>query len=255
MTRSKATKKKGAGAKPGRKASGLRGLSPEAAQLVVTIAALDLAEQMARPDWKPSMQRGAEMCAADDALYTVRELERRRRNMTKVTGHAAPGIEQVWKQDLDVARMTSPDGEGGIKVEYVVRSGTDGLATRLTAAKFAPNLIQVAAMFAGDVERSRVGRLTSSYGEGIGGAQLDPAGAQAVRMERLTRSQEMLTRKERSALWAFVIFGLSWQDIGWFLVGERFGTAHAPQCNSAMLVVEGALERMAPFYLAFADRV
>lgn len=254
MNKSRATKKKDP-AKPGRKTSALRGLSPEAAQLAVTIAALDLAEQMASPDWTPARRPMAEEDAAHEARQTVRELERRRRNMVKVTGHAAPAIELVWRRDLDVARLTAPDGQGGLKVEYVVRAGTDGLASRLAAAKFSAELIQVAAMFAADVEKSRVGRLTASYGEGIGGGQLDPAGAQAIRMERLTRSQSQLTRKERAALWAFVVFGIAWQDIGWFLVGERLGASVHARNGAAILVVECALERMAPFYMAQADRV
>jgi hypothetical protein len=219
--------KKPAG-RPGRKATGLRDLPPEAARLAVNHASLR---------------------AVTDAVDLQKQIGRE-------TGHAAPTLLRLMRQDVQISTMRVPTGSGELVSQAVVRAASAPLARRMQTDRFAANLVRVGMCFEEDVERARIGNMTSSYGEGGGGGGgvKDYAFVQAARMERLLRASEKLNDKERPAVWGYVVFGLPLRDIGWLTAGERLGSRSGSMCDVGALFVEAALERMEPHYMAIGDR-
>lgn len=207
--------------KPGRKASGLRGLTPEQARHVVSKA----------------------------ALKAVREAVALQGRVVKETGMAGgvPTLERLLRGDVEMTQvLVAEEGEVHLRPAMMTAS----LETRLEDAGLSQRLAWVAGKFVADVEGVRIGKLTASYGEGTGGGQADEALRVVIRMRRLVAAQAMLTPKERTAVWGLLVFGLNMTDVGWALAGDRFGARGEPLRNASALLLEGALERMAPHYEA-----
>jgi hypothetical protein len=220
----KTASKKTTKGKAGRKASGLRDLSPDAARLVVCAGAEQVVAAAVRLD----------------------------REINQKTAHAGPTLLRLLRQDVEVTQMMVPDEarDGEMTMQAVVRATGDQLVRRMQLVGFSPELRRTAVNFAADVEKVSVGsRLTANL-SGVGGASgsTDHAGDQLVRMERLAQAQALMNLKERSAVWAYVVFGLPLSDIGWMVGGARVRTASLG--DVAYLFVEGGLERMQRWYMA-----
>jgi hypothetical protein len=207
--------------KRGRKASGLRDLSPEAARYAVT---------------KASVQ----------AVRAAEELYKRALKMPGVTS-GTPSLGRMLKGDLEVASVLVAD-PAGVSLQPVLRSSDH--VERLRRMGVPADLLFVAKAFMADIEGSTIGKLTASYGEGLGGAASAEPERLMVAMDRLVKAQKILNRHERFAAWGALVFGLTLHDIGWSLYGQRFGSRAEPLINAAALHLEGALERMEPWYLA-----
>lgn len=208
--------------KPGRKASGLRDLSPDAARYVV--------------------------CKA--SLAAVRRAEVLRTTAAKLPGAtgAAPSLERMLKGDLEIAAVMVVD-DGEVTLQPVLRS--TAYDKQLRAAGVPAELVFVAKAFAADVEGSTIGKLTGSYGEGFGGGASAEPERVLMAMDRLVKAQAKLNRSERFTVWSALVFSLPLVDIGWALYGGR-GWTRTHLTEAAALLLEAALERMQPWYLAHA---
>lgn len=238
----------------GRKASGLRDLSPEAARLAISRAALRAIEAPLPADM-PRGEQGARRVeirrqALKSEANTVRRAVDLGDRAIKATGMSGgvPTLERLLREDVAIGSLqTVEDGEFAIRP--VMRAKT--MTEVLLACGIDRKLARTAEMFTVDVERSTIGRLTASYGEGRGGA----ATAEPLRllqaMDRLGKAQERLTRKERAATWGFLILGMTATDVGWAMIGDRLkGPAEGERDmrTATALIVEAALERMSLFY-------
>lgn len=205
--------------KRGRKASGLRDLPPEAAALVL----------------------------AGASLKAVREAVALRETMRKETGMAGglPTLERLMRQDVAMARINVPEA-GEVAMRPVLRAAS--LEAQLRAAGFGDRGAWVGERFARDVEAMTIGKLTASYGEGLGGGtSAEPLRVLAA-MDRVHKATVLLTRRERLAVWSVLVFGVNMTDTGWALVGRQFGDQRRRLSDAAWLYLDAALERMAPFY-------
>lgn len=208
--------------KPGRKPSGLRDLTPEAARYAV--------------------------CKA--SLSAVRRAEAMRAKASKLPGAtgAAPSLERMLKGDLDIAAVLVVE-DGEVTLQPVLRS--TAYDKQLLQAGVPADLVFVAKAFTSDVEGSTIGKLTGGYGEGFGGGATAEPERVLVAMDRLVKAQEKLNRNERFTVWSALVFGLPLVDIGWALYGGR-GWTRTHLTEAAALHLEASLERMQPWYLAHA---
>lgn len=241
--------------KAGRKASGLRDLSPEAARLAISRAALRAIETPLPADMPAAAQQARRAEIARVGLKreanAVRGAVALQQTAIKATGMSGgvPTLERLLREDVSIASLqTVEDGE--FAVRPVMRA--KGLREVLIDLGIESPHARTAEMFTADVERATIGRLTASYGEGIGGA----ATAEPLRvlqaLDRLGRAQERLNRQERTAVWGFLVLGMTATDVGWALVGHKFGARRELLSNATALIVEAGLERMTPFYEAIA---
>lgn len=241
--------------KAGRKASGLRDLSPEAARLAISRAALRAIETPLPADLSVAAQQARRAEIARVGLKREANLVRGavglQQTAIKATGMSGgvPTLERLLREDVSIASLqTVEDGE--FAVRPVMRA--KGLREVLIDLGVESPHARTAEMFTADVERATIGRLTASYGEGIGGA----ATAEPLRvlqaLDRLGRAQERLNRQERTAVWGFLVLGMTATDVGWALVGHKFGARRELLSNATALIVEAGLERMTPFYEAIA---
>lgn len=242
--------------KPGRKASGLRDLSPEAARLAISRAALRAIEAPLPGDMPKDAQAARRAEIARVSLKPEANAVRRAVNLgervVRATGRidGVPTLERLLREDVAVGSLqTIEDGEFSIRP--VMRAKT--MTEVLLASGIDKGLARAAEMFAMDVERATIGRLTASYGEGVGGAVTAEPLRLLQAMDRLGRAQERLTRKERAATWGFLILGMTATDVGWALIGDRLkrpAEGERDMRTATALVVEAALERMSVFYNA-----
>jgi hypothetical protein len=252
--------------KPGRKASGMRDLSPEAARLAISRAALRAIEAPLPAELSAGEQAAQRAKIARAALKletnTVRRAVALSGQVERVTGRAAvvPTLERLLREDVAIGSVQTVD-DGEFSFRPVIRAKT--MAEVLLATGVDKKLARTAEMFTMDVERATIGRLTASYGEGLGGSTTAEPLRLLQAMDRLGRAQERLTRKERVATWGFLILGMTATDVGWALIGnalakpapEKPGKARGKASGgerdmrtATALVVEAALERMAVFY-------
>ncbi|ATC26486.1 hypothetical protein [Caulobacter vibrioides] len=244
--------------KAGRKASGLRDLSPEAARLAISRAALKAIETPLPADMSAAAQQARRAEIARVGLKREANLVRGavalQQTAIKATGMSGgvPTLERLLREDVSIASLqTVEDGEFAIRP--VMRSKT--MQEVLVGCGVERAVAWAGEEFIADVERATIGRLTASYGEGLGGA----ATAEPLRvlqaLDRLGRAQERLTRKERVAVWGFLVLGMSATDVGWALVGNALAKSKGGERDmrtATALVVEAALERMAVFYKSVA---
>lgn len=209
--------------KPGRKASGLRDLTPDEARYAVSKAMLG-----AVLDAKAFKAQVAKIPGLVDGL---------------------PSLDRLLRADLQIVSVLVAD-DGDVALQPALRS--TAYEKQLANAGVPSELVFVAKAFIADVEGATVGKLTSSYGEGLGGGSAAEPERLVVAMDRLLKAQRQLNRGERFAVWSALVFGLPLADIGWALYGGRFGTHTDRLCCAAGLVLEAALERMQPWYLARA---
>src|ERR1044072_2173030 len=95
--------------KAGRKATGLRQLSPDAARLVV----------------------------CDGAYRAVAAAVDLDRKITQQTGHSGPTLLRLMRQDVQLTQaMVTDPASGELSMQTVVRSTTDSLVTRMGKAGF-----------------------------------------------------------------------------------------------------------------------
>jgi hypothetical protein len=233
---------KPAARKAGRKASGLRDLPPEAARLAVSRAALELLEagREATPVEVKAVTRRA-VTVVEGAVTLQREARQ------VGAGGGAPTLERLLRGDVEMASIKVVD-DGQVRMQPVVRG--DATGSRLKAAGVPEDLRWTAERFLGDVEAATIGRLTASYGEGLGGGRAAEPERLVVSLDRLARAQAVLTPKERTAVWAHLVFGLSLTDTGWAVNGERSGSRKEPLIAAGLIFVEAGLERMHPHYQA-----
>lgn len=208
--------------KPGRKASGLRDLSPEAARYAVTremVAAVGVAENL-------------------------------RRRVAKLPGltDGQPSLARALKADLEIVSMVVVD-DGHVHMQPVLRS-TD-YERQLRQAGVPEALMFTAKAFAANVNGATLGKLTSSYGDGAGGGSAAEPERFLVQVDMLNKATAALTRNERFAVWSALVFGLPLVDIGWALFGGR-GWTRTHLTEAAALLFEAGLERMQPWYMAHA---
>lgn len=228
-------------AKPGRKASGLRELSPEAARLAISTATLELV-QAGVGGWSG-------LAKADGALRVaarkVGEAERFAGRIGERLGYAmAPTLERLLQGDVRFGVVPVAD-EGGVRMKAVVRG--DGGVSRLRQAGVPLELVRTAEAFLEDVERARIGKLTASYGEGGGGATAAEPERVVAAIQRLVAAQEALNTQDRVVLWGALVFGLSMEDIGHATDGGRMASRQR-MIERAGLRLEIALERIRPHY-------
>jgi hypothetical protein len=208
--------------KPGRKPSGLRDLKPEAARLSVLKAAAKL----------------------------VREAEVLRKAAGKLPGakDGVPSLERALKNDLFFA-STPVAEDGHITIQPVLKS--KAYEDQLRRAAVPARLHYTAKAFTADVEGAVIGKLTASYGEGLGGGSAAEPERLMIAVDRLTKAQHLLTRNERFALWASLVLNLPLVDIGHALYGGR-GLDQVRLTERAALILECALERLEVHYQARA---
>jgi len=216
QTKSEAEKKR-----PGRKASGLRELPPEAARYAVT----------------------KEMFAA------VQAAEDFRRKVAKLPGltDGAPSLARTLKGDLQVASMLVVEG-GEVHMQPVLRS-TD-YEKQLRGAGVPEDLMFTAKAFTANVNGATLGKLTACWDGAGGGSSAEPERF-LIQVDMLNKASSHLNRNERFAVWAALVFGLPLHDIGWALFGLR-GWTKTHLTEAASLLLEAGLERMQPWYLAHA---
>ncbi|PLR25075.1 hypothetical protein SGCZBJ_12635 [Caulobacter zeae] len=241
--------------KPGRKASGLRELSAAEARLAISRAALRAIEAPLPADLDRGRQAAVREVIAREATKeeanTVRRAVALRQTGARLGGKdgVVPTLERLLREDIAVASVQVADA-GEFTVRPVMRAKT--MAEVLVATGVDKKLARTAEMFAMDVERATIGRLTASYGESGGGGN---ATAEPLRilqaLDRLGRALERLTRKERAATWGFLVLGMTATDVGWALIGDSLrGPANGEKDmrTATALIVEAALERMSVFY-------
>lgn len=210
--------------KPGRKASGLRDLPPEAVALAVSEEALRVVRR---------------------AVFTREQIRRE----THMSG-GLPTLERMMRDDVAVAQIKVPEA-GEVTLRSVLRAGS--LEAQLAAAGFDKGRAWTGERFAADLEAMTIGKLTGSYGEGLGGGQSIEPERVLIAMDRVARATSRLNRQERTAVWAVLAFGLSMTDTGWALFGRRAGERRSRLVDAAWLFLDAALEKMQPFYLAEGD--
>lgn len=209
------------GKKRGRKASGLRGLPPAAAALAINLEALAVVKR---------------------ALST-------RERMRVETGMAGglPTLERLMRDDVAMTQIKVPEA-GDVSLHPVLRATT--LEQQLIKAGLDEGRAWTGERFARDVEAMTIGKLTASYGEGLGGGQSAEPMRVVIAMDRVARATASLNRQERTAVWAILVFGLSMTDLGWSLYGHRAGNRRMGLVDAAWLFLDAALEKMQPFYMA-----
>lgn len=209
------------GKKRGRKASGLRGLPPAAAALAINLEALAVVKR---------------------ALST-------RERMRVETGMAGglPTLERLMRDDVAMTQIKVPEA-GDVSLHPVLRATT--LEQQLIRAGLDEGRAWTGERFARDVEAMTIGKLTASYGEGLGGGQSAEPMRVVIAMDRVTLATKSLNRQERTAVWAILVFGLSMTDLGWSLYGHRAGGRRQRLVDAAWLFLDAALEKMQPFYMA-----
>lgn len=244
--------------KAGRKASGLRDLSPEAARLAIGRAALAAVEAPVSTDLSPAAREAARAEVARKALgqavKVVRGAVSLQRAVVRATGETGgvPTLERLLREDVAVAGLQTAD-DGEFTIRPVLRSKT--MQEVLLDCGVDRTVAWAADQFMADVERSTIGRLTASYGEGIGGASAAEPLRVLQALDRLGRAQSRLTHKERLATWGFLVLGMTATDVGWALIGDKLGKPKGGERDmrtATALVVEAALERMAVFYKSVA---
>lgn len=210
--------------KPGRKASGLRDLPPSAARLAVNAA----------------------------ALKAVREALALRTEFTKRSGMSGglPSLERMIRQDVVLDSVKVPEA-GEIHLRPVLRATT--LAEQMMKLGFDQGRAWVAERFVRDIESATIGKLTASYGEGLGGGTSSEPERVLIAIDRVRKATECLNRQERTAVWSVLVFGLSMTDTGWALAGGRMGQSRARLNDAAWLFLDAALERMAPHYVRLGE--
>lgn len=209
------------GKKRGRKASGLRGLPPAAAALAINVQALAVVKR---------------------ALST-------RERMRVETGMAGglPTLERLMRDDVAMIQIKVPEA-GDVSLHPVLRAVT--LEQQLIKAGLDEGRAWTGERFARDVEAMTIGKLTASYGEGLGGGQSAEPMRVVIAMDRVAQATKSLNRQERTAVWAILVFGLSMTDLGWSLYGHRAGGRRQRLVDAAWLFLDAALEKMQPFYMA-----
>lgn len=209
------------GKKRGRKASGLRGLPPAAAALAINLEALAVVKR---------------------ALST-------RERMRVETGMAGglPTLERLMRDDVAMTQIKVPEA-GDVSLHPVLRATT--LEQQLIKAGLDEGRAWTGERFARDVEAMTIGKLTASYGEGLGGGQSAEPMRVVIAMDRVALATKSLNRQERTAVWAILVFGLSMTDLGWSLYGHRAGGRRQRLVDAAWLFLDAALEKMQPFYMA-----
>lgn len=245
-------------ARPGRKASGLRDLSPEAARLAISRAALRAIEAPMPTDLTPVQRdvRRAEIArvALKPEANTVRRAVGLADRAVKATGMSGgiPTLERLLREDVAIGSLQTVE-DGQFAIRPVMRSKT--MRDVLLAAGVERHLARTAEMFTADVERASIGRLTASYGEGLGGGVTAEPLRVLEALDRLGRAQERLTRKERTAVWGYLVLGISATDVGWALVGHAMAKPTGGERDmrtATALICEAGLERMSVFYEAMA---
>lgn len=231
--------------KSGRKASGIRDLSPDAARLAISLAALDAVQCVATPD---ELHRAE--CAAVKRVKAAVALSDRQRAATGMAG-GLPTLERLLREDIFAARVSVPE-DGCLTFRPALRSAN--LEEQLLGHGFEKRLAWTAERFVQDVEACTVGKLTASYGEGLGGGSSAEPQRLVVALDRLRIATKELNRQERTAVWAVLVFGLSMTDTGWALAGKPFGHDPKAMRNAAWLFLDAALERMAVHYEAIGER-
>lgn len=207
--------------KPGRKASGLRELSPDAARYAVT----------------------KEMFSA------VQAAEDFRRKVARLPGltDGAPSLARALKGDLQVASMLVAE-DGQVQLQPVLRS-TD-YEKQLRGAGVPEELMFTAKAFTANVNGATLGKLTATWDGAGGGSSAEPERF-LIQVDMLNKATADLNRCERFTVWAALVFGLPLHDIGWSLYGLRI-TERVRLVERASLHLEAGLERMQPWYMAHA---
>lgn len=232
--------KKAEGRKRGRKASGLRGLPPEAVALAVNREALAIVRR---------------------AVATREDMARRVPNSSR----GLPTLERLMRDDVAMALIKVPE-EGQVEMRPVLRAAT--LEEQLFKALATPGdtperealakaKAWVGERFARDVEAMTIGKLTANY-EG-GASRSDRSSCEPERMliamNRVHRATRKLNRQERTAVWAILVFGLSMTDTGWALHGGKGGASPRRLREAAWLFIDAGLEKMLPYYQGVGDGV
>ncbi len=209
--------------KAGRKASGLRDLSPEAARFVI----------------------------AGHALKAVRQAVGVKTEAEKIENGSAgvPTLDRLLRGDLGFDRVIKEIAEDGAPIYIRVLRGDGGLK-RLKDTGLSALLVRVAERFMRDVEGATIGKLVAGYDGFSGGSGYwrgEPERVIAA-LDRLGRSQQYLTRKERLSVWGTLVFGLSLTDVGHATDGDRISNVRELR-TAAAIHTESALDRMAGYYL------
>ena len=246
-----------AAGKPGRKASGLRELSPEAARLAISRATLALVQAGTRgpsaapvsPDVATRRAEAAERSAVREVRGAVlMQTQVGERTMPAMSRSAvAPTLERLLQGDVRFGVVPMAEADGEVRMKAVVRG--DGGLSKLRQIGVPIELVKTAEAFLNDVEGARIGKLTASYGEGGGGATSAEPERMLMAMQRLIRAQEALNASDRVVLWGVLVFGLNLADMGHATDGGRALTDDRMR-ERAALRLEIALERIRPHYLA-----
>jgi hypothetical protein len=155
-----------------------------------------------------------------------------------------PSLERALKNDLFFA-STPVAEDGAIVIQPVLKS--KAYEDQLRRAAVPAWLHYTAKAFSADVEGAVIGKLTASYGEGLGGGSAAEPERLLLAVDRLTKAQHLLTRNERFALWSSLVLNLPLHDIGHSLYGGR-GLDRVQLTERAALLLECALERMQNHY-------
>ena len=233
--------------KAGRRASGLRDLSPEAARLAIMLQSLELARSApAAGEVETATAASRRLRAARIASVSrVEGAVSFRDGIGRQLGRAeTPTLERLLMGDVVLARVDVPE-DGVVQVQRVVRG--DGGVSRLRAAGVPAALIFTAEAFLRDVEAARIGKLTASYGEGLGGGCSAEPERMLMAMQRLLKAQRDLNAMDRMVLWGALVFGLSFHDVGHATDGERTAVKKR-LIERGQLRLEVALERIKPAY-------
>jgi hypothetical protein len=208
--------------KPGRKASGLRDLPPEAARYAVNKAMV---------------------AVVHDALHLQRDA-------AKLPGSlgGAPTLARMLKGDLEIASLRVVE-DGEVALRPVLRSTRH--IVQMREAGVPEQLLFTAAAFTAAVDGATIGKLTGGYGEGFGGGASPEPERVLCNIDLLAKASKDLTSAERFTVWSALVFGLALHDIGWSLYGMR-GWTKTRMIEAAALHLECGLERMEPWFLARA---
>jgi hypothetical protein len=206
--------------KRGRKGSGLKDLSPEAARYVIS-------------GW---------------SLSAVREAVALQGRAQALGPHGqAPTLERALKGDLGFAVALESE-YSHLRPRVVLKAQT--VRDQLISADVDVDYADVAEGFLADVAGAQIGKLTASYGEGLGGGTSAEPERFVIAVDRLARAQAKLSAKQRAALWGVLVFNLSLADVGYAVAGEKETFACSPHKLRAAgsLLLEGALHAMLPLY-------
>jgi hypothetical protein len=164
--------------KPGRKASGLRDLPPEAARYAVNKAMV---------------------AVVHDALHLQRDA-------AKLPGST--------RRRADLARMLKGDLEiASLRVARMARWRSGRCCAppphRADAEAGVPEqLLFTAAAFTAAVDGATIGKLTGGYGEGFGGGASPEPERVLCNIDLLAKASKDLTSAERFTVWSALVFGL-----------------------------------------------